>query len=336
MLGVGAVHHVIARFVDRSWQLVGEQERAQYLTRLSIGMRRAGWRLVGYALMSNHIHLLAVASDRPLEAWAKPVHVGMAQWLNRRFGRLGPVFAGRPYCERIAPDAVCIVLAYLHNNPVRARVVASATDSTWTSHRAYLGLDIAPACLDVPYGLMLAGFIDDADGRLDFAAWVDACATAKAEGHTVPARVSRVRRTARARLGSAVELGTATRDAKGASFVLLAPADRTPRRPVELAPVEVIRAVFAASGINLSEPVTGRPRAVSRARRAALHLWSLTKLPRSTMSRTLGLSPSAASQLVETTVASDAELARIVAKATEHLAGWTSVAQVWSSGARGR
>ncbi len=329
MLGVGAVHHVIARFVDRSWELVGEQERVQYLTRLSIGMRRAGWQLIGYALMSNHVHLLTVASGRPLEAWAKRVHVGMAQWLNRRFGRLGPVFAGRPYCEMVSPEAVPIVLAYLHNHPVRARVVACAADSTWTSHRAYLGLDVAAGGLDVSYGLQLSGFIDDACGRLDFADWVAACARAKAEGNTPPAQVASVLRTVRVRLGSALELGTATRDSRGAAFVLLAPSDRALQRPVEPAPADVIGAVFAASGVNLRDRPTGRPRAVSRARRAALQLRSHTRLPRSRMARVLGLSPSAASQLLETTPENDPELTSIVAKATELLGCGESVEQFW-------
>jgi len=108
-------------------------------------------------------------------------------------------------------------------------------------------------------------------------------------------------RTVRVRLGSALDVGTATRDARGAAFVLLAPSDRAPQRPVELAPADVMRAVFAASGVNLGHRPTGRPRAVSRARRAALHLWCHTRLPRARMARVLGLSPSASSQLLETT-----------------------------------
>ncbi len=313
------VQHVIARFVDRSWQLVGDQEREQYLSRLAVGMARASFRLIGYALMSSHIHILAEASEKPLAAWAKPVHVGMAQWLNRRFGRLGPVFADRPYCEIVAPNAVPIVLAYLHNNPVRARVVACAADSTWTSHRAYLGLEPATAALDVQRGLALCGFTHDASGLSDFADWVDACARAKFEAVSSRTHVSTILRATRERLGTAIELGTATQEPKGPVFAVLSPHDRVPPSPVELEPAEVFAAVFAASGIQLQHAYPGRPRALSRARRAALQLWSYTRRPRSIMVRALGLSSAAATKLIQSTSADDADLIAVVAKAAELL-----------------
>jgi len=138
-----------------------------------------------------------------------------------------------------------------------------------------------------------------------------------------------VLRTVRERLGSALELGTATRDARGAAFVLLAPSDRAPQPPLELAPADVIAAVFAASGVNLWDRPTGRPRAVSRTRSAALHLWCHTRLPRARMARVLGRGPSAASQLLETTPDSDPELTSIVAKATQLLGCGESVEQLW-------
>jgi hypothetical protein len=310
---------VISRFVDRSWQLVGEQEREQYLRRLETGIVRSGWRLVGYALMSSHIHVLAEASHTPLAAWAKPVHVGMAQWLNRRFGRLGPVFADRPYCEIVAPSAVPVVLAYVHNNPVRARIVAAAVDSTWTSHRAYLGLEHSPAGLDVPHGLSLCGFASDAAGRAEFADWVDACARTRQEAVSAPREVSGVRRAARERFSSAIELGTATRGVTGASFALLSPSNRPVPTPIELDPRDILAAVLATSGISLDHHPYGRPRALSRARRAALAIWGLTGRPRSTMVRALGITSAAATKLAQSASERDPQLAALVTNALELL-----------------
>jgi hypothetical protein len=320
---------VIANFVDRSWQLVGDQEREQYLTRLATGLARSEWALIGYALMSSHIHLLMVASDAPLSAWAKPVHVGMAQWLNRRCDRLGPVFAGRPYCEIVSPRAVPIVLAYLHNNPVRAHVVAHAAQSTWTSHRAYLGIETPAPGLDVPYGLTLAGFGNDAASRNAFSEWVDACASAKPQGVTPHTQVSTLRSALRQRLGSSLELGTATRELKGATFPLLASASRSLQPRIELDTHDVIQAVFVVTGVDLRTPLVGRPRSVSHARRTALKVWSLTGRHRSLMVRAIGMSPNGASQLISTTSTDDPALARAVAKVLELLVPSSQV-QVWA------
>jgi hypothetical protein len=39
------------------------------------------------------------------------------------------------------------LIRYVHNNPVRAGVVARASESGWSSHRAYLGLASCPSWL---------------------------------------------------------------------------------------------------------------------------------------------------------------------------------------------
>lgn len=47
----------------------------------------------------------------------------------------------RPYAELLEASRVPPVVAYVHNSPVRTRVVAWAGDTSWSSHRAYLGLE---------------------------------------------------------------------------------------------------------------------------------------------------------------------------------------------------
>jgi hypothetical protein len=49
-----------------------------------------------YAVMSSHIHLLLVAGTSTFDFLIRRAHSGFARWLNRRQGRLGPVFAQRP------------------------------------------------------------------------------------------------------------------------------------------------------------------------------------------------------------------------------------------------
>ena len=45
------------------------------------------------------------------------------------------------------------LVRYVHNNPVRAGVVADAADSVWSSHREYLGLEKCPKWLKMGYVL---------------------------------------------------------------------------------------------------------------------------------------------------------------------------------------
>lgn len=154
----GILHHLIWRFVDRSWFFTDDDERNAYLTRLGRALEDSDWRCLGYALMSNHVHLALVAGEEPLARWSRRVHTPFARWMNERHSRLGPLFSDRAKDLALASGSTARLLAYIHNNPVRAGVVARAEDSRWTSHRAYLGMSAAPRWLHVAEGMRLGGF----------------------------------------------------------------------------------------------------------------------------------------------------------------------------------
>ncbi|HUQ03736.1 MAG TPA: transposase [Kofleriaceae bacterium] len=153
----GSLHHVISRFVDREWFFATDNERSQYLLLLGLALARSDWRCLAYCLMSNHIHLAMVAGKMSLDSWARKVNSPFANWLNQQHGRLGPVFADRPAAYVVPGEREADVIAYIHNNPVRAGVAATARMSTWSSHQAYVGVSSPPDWLNVDEGLSRAG-----------------------------------------------------------------------------------------------------------------------------------------------------------------------------------
>jgi hypothetical protein len=153
----GALHHLIWRFVDRDWFIESSAERARYLWLLGRALEPSDWRCVAYAVMSSHIHIAAVAGEEPLSHWSRRVNSPFANWMNEQRHRLGPLFADRARDYALGPIAASEVIAYIHNNPVRARVVKRARDSSWTSARAYLKLSARPRWLDVAAGLAFSG-----------------------------------------------------------------------------------------------------------------------------------------------------------------------------------
>jgi putative transposase len=162
-----SLHHLIARFVDREHRLTGEEERAEYLRRLGAAFGRSDWTLLGYALMSSHVHLCALAGEEPSAPLMRGLHGGFAGWLNRRQGRLGPSFADRYQTVVCPAERALELLAYLHNNPVRAGVVRDPAASPWTSHGAYLERR-GPPWLARERGLALCGLDGTAAGRRAF------------------------------------------------------------------------------------------------------------------------------------------------------------------------
>jgi hypothetical protein len=64
--------------------------------------------------------------------------------------------------------SMAALVAYLHNNPVRAGVVSAPGDTDWTSHRAWTGEMASSKWLAVDVGLAVAGFGGDEAGRASF------------------------------------------------------------------------------------------------------------------------------------------------------------------------
>ena len=156
----GTNYHIISRFVDREWLIKKTYERELYIKLLGVSLEKTDWRLYAYAVMSNHIHLAAMAGEQPLGEWIRHVHSPFATAMNRAYDRIGPMFVRGPKAFPVEPEGFGSLLAYIHNNPVRAGLCDQARLSDWTSHRAYTADADAPAWLDVPDGLHRSGFND--------------------------------------------------------------------------------------------------------------------------------------------------------------------------------
>lgn len=304
----GALVHVIARFVNKEHRLAGAQEREAFLQRLPRALAQVDWTLHAYALMSNHVHLALLAGDEPLWRWSMSLHISIAKWLNRTQGRFGPVFAERATTLVMSPERMAVLVAYLHNNPVRAGVCdrAAASLSTWTSHQAWLGREAAPPWLAVAEGLRLAGFAETPEGRRAFDDFVQERAGDKQAQVLSGGRLCEVRRRSREATALPVEIaspmmehdvGEPLRHALRYSGAL----PTLPRWEGALA--ELLSSVAERSGITVDELCSRshRPHIV-RARRLAL-LTGVQLLRRRTVevAGALAISGPAASALLRDT-----------------------------------
>lgn len=170
---------MVSRFVRDEYVLHGNTERIAYLRQLANALQRTDAQLLAYCLMSNHVHLVVIQGDEPLERLFKPLHTGFARWANQRaaregLGARGPVFAERPRTVLLEEEAYLQeVVRYVHNNPVRAGLVAHASASKWSSHAAYVGQVEPPRWLNVGYVLERFG-ADAARARRAFDEFVRA------------------------------------------------------------------------------------------------------------------------------------------------------------------
>lgn len=78
----------------------------------------------------------------------KKVHSPFGNWVNAKRKGIGAILAERPKSVLVHTETYGMeLIRYVHNNPVRAGIVERASESGWSSHRAYLGLESAPEWL---------------------------------------------------------------------------------------------------------------------------------------------------------------------------------------------
>jgi putative transposase len=152
VVAVGTPHHVTQRGNARRFILESDTERLVYLQLLRHSCRLHRLSLLGYCLMSNHVHLVVVP-QRPdsLAAALKFVHGRYAAYFNAAHLSSGHVWQGRFYsCPLDAPH-LWTALRYAELNPVRAGLVTEPEAFPWSSaaiHCAppaqYSLLDLAP------------------------------------------------------------------------------------------------------------------------------------------------------------------------------------------------
>lgn len=269
----GTLCHVVVRFVNREHRVVTQTERTEYLRRLGCSLRNADWLALSYSLMSTHLHFGMVVGTVPFGEVFRPVHSAFVPWLNRRQGRMGPLLARRPDTYELKPETVGRLLAYQHNNPVRAGVVPAAIDSTWTSHRAYLGLDPTPDWLHVDLGLRLAGFESAPAGCAAFGDFVARQLDCRDDLVELdPLAMREHRRTLREMMSTAIRLGYPQLDSEQqkVTYPILS-AEGVPEVAHPMGARAAVDAVCHTTGLSMAVMRSdSRMRTVTAARRLAV------------------------------------------------------------------
>ena len=138
---VDVPHHVTQRRNARQVILGSDADRITYLELLCEYAQLYGLGLLGYCVMSNHVHLIAVPHAPEAMAHAlKQAHGRYASYWNARQSSTGHVWQGRFYSCPLDEAHLWQALRYVELNPVRAGMVEAAEAWRWSSAAAHCGL----------------------------------------------------------------------------------------------------------------------------------------------------------------------------------------------------
>ena len=135
---VGVPHHITQRGNARQFILACDADRGVYLDLLRHSTALHGIEVIGYCLMSNHVHVIAVPQKADVLGVAlRNAHGRYAAYWNASHHVTGHVWQQRYYSCPLDEPHLWEALRYTELNPVRAGLTHTAERWHWSSAAAH-------------------------------------------------------------------------------------------------------------------------------------------------------------------------------------------------------
>ena len=131
--------HIIQRGINRLSIFGDRADYEVFLTILRVASKRYGVAIHGYALMTNHTHLIVTPADAAaLPRTMKELGGRYVEHYNRKHQRIGTLWTGRYRGLLIDDERYWLTcLRYIEQNPVRANMVDAPDAYPWSSYRVH-------------------------------------------------------------------------------------------------------------------------------------------------------------------------------------------------------
>jgi putative transposase len=144
----GYPHHIVQRGNRSQKVFFSDEDKKAYLEILSESAKRNELKIWAYCLMDNHIHLIVVpASADGLAKGIGETHRRYTRLVNFREGWRGYLWQGRFSSFCLDEKHLYAAIRYVETNPVRAGIVTTASEYSWSSAKAHIDKE-NPSFLD--------------------------------------------------------------------------------------------------------------------------------------------------------------------------------------------
>jgi putative transposase len=146
-------HHIIQEGNDRQLIFREDEDYERFLGWLKESAREFKVSVHAYALMPNHLHLLASpTTEDGLARMMQRVGRYYVPWFNQKYQRLGGLFRGRFKTSLIDSERYFMTCSrYIEFNPVRNGVVSDPAGYKWSSYAHHAG--VRPDALIIDHAL---------------------------------------------------------------------------------------------------------------------------------------------------------------------------------------
>lgn len=147
--------HVIVQGIKKEYIFYNNRYIEKYISLLKEKSSTYSTKIIAYCIMNNHAHILFYSKNiEELSSLMRSINTSYALFYNRLENRVGYVFRNRFVSEPILDEFhLNNCISYIHNNPVKAKIVNSPSQYIYSSYIDYINK---------------TGFVDDEVLRLVF------------------------------------------------------------------------------------------------------------------------------------------------------------------------
>jgi putative transposase len=151
----GFIYHVINRGNGRHEVFHKDQDYRSFIKLMIEAQSRKLLKVLAYCVMPNHFHMLLMPSKGvELSKWMQWLMTSHVRRYHRHYKSSGHVWQGRFKSFIVQKDDhLLTVIRYIERNPVRAGLVRTAKDWSWSSYRGRCASNPALLLSELPIEL---------------------------------------------------------------------------------------------------------------------------------------------------------------------------------------
>jgi len=136
----GHPHHITQRGNDQRDVFYTDVDRKVYLSLLKEYTAEHAVQVLGFCLMSNHVHVIATpATATGLAKALGRTHNDYSRWLHIHRRESGHLWQNRFFSCPLDGPYIWAALGYVERNPVRSGLVSRCEEWRWSSAQSHLG-----------------------------------------------------------------------------------------------------------------------------------------------------------------------------------------------------
>jgi REP element-mobilizing transposase RayT len=149
------IYHAILRGINKQTIFEDNEDYNKFLQILDDYKILCGYKLYGYCLMGNHVHLLIHENEERISKIFKRIGVKYVCWYNNKYNRIGHLFQDRFKSETVDDEGYFLaVLRYIHQNPLKVGLSNDIGSYRWSSYNDYIG---RKGITDIEFALSITG-----------------------------------------------------------------------------------------------------------------------------------------------------------------------------------